>query len=82
MFVDPLLQDITLLPDDFAEYIYHVANAFEMHSINQSGLIPGGRSNRKNRQSVFFTAVNPIDVEPDRREAEYDLKHGDLITKR
>ena len=36
-------------------------------------LIPGGRSNRKNRQSVFFTAVNPIDVQPDRRKVVYDL---------
>ena len=62
-----------LLPDDFAEYIYHIGNAFEMHSIIQSGLILGGRSNRKNRQSVFFTAVNPIYIEPDQREVEYDL---------
>ena len=44
-----------------------------MHSIIQTGLIPGGRSNRKNRQSVFFTAVNPIDIQPDKREDEYDL---------
>ena len=39
----------------------------------KSGSIPGERSNRKNRQSVFFTAVNPIDVQLDRREVEYDL---------
>ena len=58
--VDPSLQDKILLPDDFAEYIHHIGNACEMHSIIQSGLIPGGTSNRKDRQSVFFTAVNPI----------------------
>ena len=73
ILVDPSLQDKILLPDDFAEYIYHIGNAFEMHSIVQSGLIPGGRSNRKNRQSVFFTAVNPIDIQPDQRKVEYDL---------
>ena len=44
-----------------------------MHSIIPSGLIPGGRSNRKNRQSVFFTAVNPFDIQPDQREVEYDV---------
>ena len=72
-FVDPLLQDNVLLPDDFAEYTYHIGNAYEMHYIMQSGLIPGGRSNRKDRQSVFFTAVDAMDTEQDRREVEYDL---------
>ena len=27
-FVDPLLQDNVLLPDDFTEYIFHIGNAF------------------------------------------------------
>ena len=72
-FVNPLLKDNFLLLDDSAEYIYHIGNAFEVHSIIQSGLSPGDRSNRKNRQSVFFTAVNPIDTQPDEREVEYDV---------
>ena len=38
--VDPTLQDNVLLPDDFAEYIYHIGNVHDMHSIIQSGLIP------------------------------------------
>ena len=62
-----------LLPDDFAEYIYHIGNANEMHSFIKSGLISWGKSNRRNRQSVFFTAVNPIDIQPNQREVEYDL---------
>ena len=32
--VDPILRDSVLLPDDFAEYIYHVGNAHNTHSIN------------------------------------------------
>ena len=44
-----------------------------MHSIIQSGLVPKGKSNRRDRQSVFFTAVNPMDVQPDRREVQYNL---------
>ena len=31
--VDPALQDNVLLPDDVTEYIYHIGNASEMHSI-------------------------------------------------
>ena len=29
-----------------------------MHSIIQSGLIPGGKNVKKGRQTVFFTAAN------------------------
>ena len=81
-------EKMSLIHGDFAEYIHHVGYAYEMHSNIRSGLIPGGRSNRKNRQSVFFTAVNPIDIQPDRTEVEYDVnrpriaqynKLGDLI---
>ena len=74
--VDPLLQDSVLLPDDFAEYIYHIGNDFEMHSIIKSGLIPGGKSLRRDKQSVFFTAVNPMCARQDLEEVENDLdKH-------
>ena len=52
--VDLPLQDNVLLPDDFAEHIHHIENAFEMHAITKSGLIPGGRSLKKDRQWVFF----------------------------
>ena len=70
--VNPTLQD-KVLPDDFAENIYHIGNANEMHSIIKSGLIPGGRSLRKDRQSVFFTAVNPMDARQDLEEVQHDL---------
>ena len=43
-----------------------------MHSSILSGLIPGGRSLRKDRQSVFFTAVNPMCAGKDLEEARYD----------
>ena len=56
--VDPALQDNVLLPEDFTEYIYHIAKVSEIHSIIRSGLIPGRRSLRRDRQSVYFTAVN------------------------
>ena len=58
--IDPALQDNVLLPSDFAEYIYHVGSSHDMHSIIQSGLIPGGKDIKKGRQTVFFTAVNPM----------------------
>ena len=71
--VDPTLQDHVLLPDDFAEHIYDIGNAHDMHSIIQGGLIPGGRSLKRDRQSVFFTAVNPMYANQDLEEVQYDL---------
>ena len=53
--VDPSLQDNVLIPDDFFKYIYHVGCAINLHSIINSGLIPGGQ-NLSKRQTVFFFA--------------------------
>ena len=48
--VDPAMQDNILLPDDFTEYIHHIGYVSEMYSITRSGLIPGGRSLKRNRR--------------------------------
>ena len=45
--INPKLQDDVLLPSDFVEYIYHVGSFHDMHSIIQSGLIPGGKDIKK-----------------------------------
>ena len=60
--IDPSLQDTVLIPDDFFWYSYHVGCAINLHSITNSGLIPGGQNLRK-RQTVFFLLVNPMDKE-------------------
>ena len=71
--VDPTLQDNALLPSDCAEYIYHIGNAHDMHSIIKGGWIPGGRRLERDRQSVFFTAVNPMYTHQNQEEVQYDL---------
>ena len=60
--VDPSLQDNVLIPDGFFKYIYHVACAINLHSIINSGLIPGSQ-NLSKRQTVFFLPVDPMDKE-------------------
>ena len=60
--IDPSLQDNVLVPNDFFEYIYHIGCAINLHSIMNSGLIPGGQLLRK-RQRVFFTSVDPTNKE-------------------
>ena len=60
--IDPSLQDNVLIPNEFFEYIYHIGCAINLHSITNSGLIPGGQHLSK-RQTVFFTSVDPRDKE-------------------
>ena len=58
--IDPTLQDNVLIPNTFFEYIYHIGCAVSLLSITNSGLIPGGQNSRRERQTVFFIAVNPM----------------------
>ena len=58
--IDPSLQDNVVIPSNFFQYIYHIGCAFNLHSIINSGLIPGGQNSSK-RQTVFFLLVDPMD---------------------
>ena len=60
--IDPSLQDNVVIPDGFFKYFYHVGCAINLHSIINSGLIPGGQDLSK-RQTVFFLLVDPMDKE-------------------
>ena len=55
--VDPTLQDNVLLLDVFAEFVYHIGNAHDKHSVIQGGLIPGGKSQKGQAISVFHSPV-------------------------
>ena len=55
--IDPSLQDNVVIPSNFFQHIYHIGCAFNLHSIINSGLIPGGQSSSK-RQTVFFLPVD------------------------
>ena len=60
--IDPSLQYNVVIPDGFFKYFYHVGCAINFHSIINSGLIPGGQ-NLRNRQTVLFLPVDPMDKE-------------------
>ena len=48
-------------------------NVSAIHSKTKSRLIPRGRSLKRDWQSVFFTAVNPMDEDQSMEEIRYDL---------
>ena len=73
--IDPSLQDNVLLPNNFFEYIHHIGCAINLHSIINSGLIPG-RENLSKRQTVFFASVNPMNKEhKDPYEIDLEAPH-------
>ena len=59
--VDPSLLYNVLIPKNFFEFIDHVGSCFNLHSYVQSGLIAGGKTCARDRQTVFLTAVDPMD---------------------
>ena len=58
--VDPSLQDNVVIQGGFFQHIYHIGCAFNLHSIINSGLMPGGQNSSK-RQTIFFLLVDPRD---------------------
>ena len=58
--IDPSLQDNVVIQSGFFQHIYHIGCAFNLHSIINSGLIPGGQNSSK-RQTVLFLLVDPMD---------------------
>ena len=53
--IDPSLQDNVIIQSGFFQHIYHIGCAFNLESIINNGLIPGGQNSSK-RQTVFFFA--------------------------
>ena len=58
--IDPTLQDNVLIGTGIFPYIYHVGCTFNLHSIINNGLVPGGQILSR-RQTVFFLPVDPRD---------------------
>ena len=74
--IDPTLQDNVVIGSGIFHYIYHVGCTFNLHSIINNALVPGGQ-NLSRRQTVFFLPVDPRD------ENHKDPEHIDFsVTRR
>ena len=51
--IDPSLQDNVVVQSNFFQYMYHVGCAFNLHSIINSGLIPGGQKFEQKTDSIL-----------------------------
>ena len=58
--IDPMLQDNVVIGTGIFPYIYHFGCTFNLHSIINNALVPGGQ-NLSRRQTVFFLPVDPRD---------------------
>ena len=59
--IDPSLQDNVLIQSGFFQHIYHIGCAFNLHSIINNGLIPGGQNSSKRQTVVFCLPIDPKD---------------------
>ena len=59
-FMDPSLHDNVIIQRGLFHHIYHIGCAFNLHSISNNGLIPGGQDSSR-RQTVFFLPIDPRD---------------------
>ena len=73
--IDPTLQYNALIGTGIFPYIYHVGCTFNLHSIINNGLIPGGQDLSR-RQTVFFLPVDP------RNEYHQDPEYTDFSAPR
>ena len=73
--IDPTLQDNVVIGPGIFHYIYHIGCAFNLHSIINNGLIPGGEDLSR-RQTVFFLPIDPRD------ENHKDPEHIDFSVPR
>ena len=51
--IDPTPQDNVVIPSNFFQYIYHVGCAINLHSIINSGLIPGFQKFEQQTDSIL-----------------------------
>ena len=58
--IDPTLQDNVIIQRGIFHHIHHIGCAFNLHSIINNGLIPGGQGSSR-RQTVFFLPIDPRD---------------------
>ena len=73
--IDPTLQDNVVIGTGIFPYVYHIGCAFNLHSIINNGLIPGGQDLSR-RQTVFFLPTDPRD------ETHKDPEHIDFSVPR
>ena len=73
--IDPTLQDNVLIGPGIFPYIHHVGCTFNLYSIINNGLVPGGQ-NLSRRLTVFFLLVDP------RNESHRDPEYTDFSVPR
>ena len=71
--IDSSLQDSVIIQNGFFQHNYHIGCAFNLHSIINNGLIPGGQDSSR-RQTIFFLPIDPRD------ESHKDPEHIDFCT--
>ena len=70
--IDPTLQDNVMIQRRIFHHIYHIGCAFNLHSIINNGLLPGGQDSSR-RQTVFFLPIDPRDKDHEDPEKDFSV---------
>ena len=80
--IHPTLQDNVVIGSGILHYIYPIGRAFNLHSIINNGLVPGGQDLSR-RQTVFFLPIDPRDTNHvDPEHIDFSAVHGRSIKTR
>ena len=66
--ISPRLMNYVMIPYTWKQFIYHVGRARDQHSIAEAALVAGGNERKEGRQTMFFTHLDPFNI--DASEAE------------
>ena len=70
MIISPRLMNYVMILDKWKRFIYHVGRARDQYSIAEIGLVAGGKE-RKGRQTMFFTPLDPFNSDADEARIYY-----------
>ena len=63
-----------MIPYKWKQFIYHVDRARDQYSIAEAGLVVGGKEREEGRQTMFFTPLDPFNIDASGAELITDIK--------
>ena len=72
MIISPKLMNYVMIPYKWKRFIFPVGRARDQYSIEEVGLMAGGKERKEGRQTIFFTPLDPFNSDADEAESITD----------
>ena len=67
------LMNYVMIPYRWKRFIHHVDRARHQYSIAEAGPVAGGKERKRRRQTIFFTPLDPFNIDADEAELIADI---------